>query len=234
MSTARYAIYFVPRPETELHRFGASVLGHDCYTGDEVKPLAGSEAFAWAEIVREPRVYGFHATLKAPFRLAEGFSEAGLEQAVFRVASALAPVDAGELVLREIGAFIALVPRAQSPALNHLAETCVQAFDRFRAPMTDADRARRLASKLNARQIEYLDRWGYPYVFDEFRFHMTLTGPLAPSDRAQALRFLGDEFARRPKAQSLTIDQVVVARQPEPAAHFHVLCQAALKAPDAH
>jgi putative phosphonate metabolism protein len=231
MSAPRYAIYFVPRAETELYRFGASALGYDCYTGGDVTPLAGTETFAWPEIVREPRIYGFHATLKAPFRLAEGFNETDLEQAVLGVASKLAPVTAGELVAREIGAFIALVPKTQSPAPNRLAETCVQAFDHFRAPMSEAERARRLASNLNARQIELLDRWGYPYVFDEFRFHMTLTGPLTPSDRAEALRFLCDEFSRRPKAQPLTIDQLVVARQPDANARFHVLYQGALKAP---
>lgn len=231
MSAPRYAIYFVPRAETALYRFGASVLGYDCYTGDDVPPLAGTEAFVWPEIVREPRVYGFHATLKAPFRLAEGFTEAGLEQAVFSAASDVAPVIAGQLVAREIGAFIALVPKKQCSALNRLAETCVQAFDHFRAPMSDAERARRLAAQLTAPQIVHIDRWGYPYVFEEFRFHMTLTGPLVLSERARAFAFLCEQFEQVPEARSLIIDQIVIARQSATNSPFEILRAAPLGQP---
>jgi putative phosphonate metabolism protein len=228
MSTPRYAIYVVPRAETALYRFGASTLGYDCYTGGDVALPAGSEAFAWPEVVREPRVYGFHATLKAPFRLAEGVSEADLVQAFLGHAADIAPVIAGDLVLREIGAFIALVPKTQRAALNRLGETCVQAFDRFRAPMTEAERARRVASNLSARQIEHLERWGYPYVFEEFRFHMTLTGPLALSERARAFVFLCEQFEQVPAARSLIIDQIVIARQAAANSPFMVLRAAAL------
>jgi putative phosphonate metabolism protein len=228
MSTSRYAIYVVPRAETALFRFGASVLGYDCYTSRDVAPIAGTEAFAWPEIVREPRVYGFHATLKAPFRLAEGVSEADLDQAVVSEAADIPPVLVGDLVLREIGAFIALVPKTQSSALDRLAATCVEAFDRFRAPMTDAERTRRLASNLSAPQIEHLDRWGYPYVFEEFRFHMTLTGPLALPERARAFAFLSDKFEQVPEARSLIIDQIVIARQTGTNSPFEVLRAARL------
>ena len=228
MSTPRYAIYVVPRADTALYRFGASVLGYDCYTGNDVGSLAGTEAFAWPEIVREPRVYGFHATLKAPFRLGEGISEADLVRAFVSQVGDIASVDVGDLILREIGAFIALVPKTPSPALNRLAETCVQAFDHFRAPMSEAERARRLASNLSTQQIEHLDRWGYPYVFEEFRFHMTLTGPLAPSDRARAFAFLDDKFEQVPDTRSLIIDQIVIARQAATNGPFQVLRAAAL------
>jgi putative phosphonate metabolism protein len=228
MNAPRYAIYFVPRAETELYRLGASVLGYDCYTGSDVAPVAGTEAFAWPEIVREARVYGFHATLKAPFRLAEGVSEADLEHAFLAQAAGTAPVLAGELVIREIGAFIALVPNVQCAPLNRLAETCVEAFDRFRAPMTEAERTRRLTAQLTAPQIAHVERWGYPYVFEEFRFHMTLTGPLALSERARAFAFLSDKFEQFPVARSLLIDQIVIARQDAANSPFKVLRAAAL------
>jgi hypothetical protein len=207
------------------------VLGYDCYTGADVAPPAGTEAFAWPELVREPRTYGFHATLKAPFRLADGFSEAEFEQAFMREVAGLAPVLVGDLVLREIGAFIALVPKTQSPALNRLAETCVQAFDHFRAPMTDAERTRRLASNLGATQIEHLDRWGYPYVFEEFRFHMTLTGPLALPERARAFAFLCEKFEHLPESRNLIIDQIVMARQTAANSPFEILRAAPLGQP---
>jgi putative phosphonate metabolism protein len=224
----RYAIYVVPRAETALYRFGASVLGYDCYSGRDVAPIAGTEAFAWPEIVREPRVYGFHATLKAPFRLAEGVSEADLDQAFVSKVAEIAPVLTGDLVLHEIGAFVALVPKTQCAAVDRLAATCVEVFDRFRAPMTDAERTRRLASNLSARQIEHLDRWGYPYVFEEFRFHMTLTGPLALPERVGAFAFLSDKFEQVPEARSLIIDQIVIARQTATNSPFEVLRAAPL------
>jgi putative phosphonate metabolism protein len=227
----RYAIYVVPRADTALYRFGASVLGYDCYSGRDVAPIASTESFVWPEIVREPRLYGFHATLKAPFRLAEGVSEADLGQAFGNQIAGITPVLVGDLVLHEIGAFIALAPKAKCPALDRLAATCVQAFDRFRAPMTDAERARRLASNLSARQIEHLDRWGYPYVFEEFRFHMTLTGPLALSERARAFAFLCEKFEQSPAARSLIVDQIVIARQAAANSPFKVLRAGALGSP---
>ena len=133
--------------------------------------------------MREPRVYGFHATLKAPFYLANGASEAGLKDAVREFAANQAAVTVGKLAVRELGTFVALVPDARNPHVDRLAQACVQEFDRFRAPMREPERGRRLAADLTAGQIENLERWGYPYVAEDFRFHMTLTGSLAPPER---------------------------------------------------
>ncbi|HMJ45461.1 MAG TPA: phosphonate metabolism protein, partial [Pseudolabrys sp.] len=83
----RYAIYFVPGTDSELYRFGASVLGYDCYTGRDIALIDGADASSWSEFVREPRIYGFHATLKAPFYLAKGSNEADLERAVLDFAA---------------------------------------------------------------------------------------------------------------------------------------------------
>lgn len=223
----RYAIYFVPGAETALHRFGSSVLGYDCHTGHEVPLLDGAEA-GWPERVREPRVYGFHATLKAPFRLADGLEEADLASALDAFAAGRLAVPLGELAVREIGSFIALVPKAACPLLEQLAQACVREFDSFRAPMSEPERKRRLAAHLSARQIAHLDRWGYPYVFEDFRFHMTLTGSLAAAERQRALQFLCDKFEQLPEARSLTIDRLVVARQMHGGAPFQVIRQASL------
>lgn len=228
MSTPRYAIYFVPGAETALYRFGAAVLGTDCYTGGEVALIDGVDAGSWREFVREPRIYGFHATLKAPFRLAEGASEAGLEEALLAFAADQPAVLLGELAVREIGAFIALVPKTQRPPLDRLAQACVRDLDHFRAPMGGEERARRLTSSLTPRQIEHLDRWGYPYVFEDFRFHMTLTGALAPPERQRALQFLCAKFEQMPGARAETLDRLVIARQMHGTAPFQVLRQAPL------
>jgi len=211
-SEPRYAIYFVPTPQTALYQFGASVLGYDVYTGRDV-PGIGTGDSAWPVKVGEPRIYGFHATLKAPFRLAAGANEIALKAELDALARTLSAIDAGPLEVRALGRFIALVPSTPCAAVDQLAATCVRQFDRFRAPMNEQERARRLASPLNERQKINLDRWGYPYVFDDFRFHMTLTGALPEDGRAQVKQWLTAEFACQPAARRLVLDQIVIARQ---------------------
>jgi hypothetical protein len=224
----RYAIYFVPGHDTELYRFGASVLGYDCYTGHDQALIGGLDPLPWAKFARAPRVYGFHATLKAPFYLANGSSEAGLNDAVREFAANHAAVMVGKLVVHELDTFIALVPDTRSPHVDRLAQACVQEFDSFRAPMSEPERGRRLAADLTAGQIENLERWGYPYVAEDFGFHMTLTGSLAPSERRQALRFLCDRFEQVRGANPVTVDQIVVARQADAVAPFRVIQDATL------
>jgi len=222
----RYAIYFVPDPETELYRFGASVLGYDAYTGSDV-PLIRNAAPDWPDKIREPRAYGFHATLKPPFRLLEGRIASDLEAALDTFAKSQSRIDLGPVEVRSIGSFIALVPVAPRAALLQLAGACVQHFDRFRAPMSEPERARRLAAPLTKSQMINLGRWGYPYVFDDFQFHMTLTGPLADDDRAQTLQWLTAEFASRRAVQRLVLDRLVIALQTGPA--FRVVHVALLR-----
>lgn len=224
----RYAIYFIPRPDTALYRFGASVLGRDCYTNRDVDPIGGVDALTWTEWVREPRVYGFHATLKAPFHLSSAADEAVLVRAVRDFAADMPAVLVGALAVRELGSFIALVPETRHALLSRLAQACVREFDRFRAPLIAHDRDRRRAAGLSARQEQNLVRWGYPYVNEDFRFHMTLTGPLATADRARALQFLCEKFERLAGHNSLIVDQIVLARQKDKATPFEVICNGVL------
>jgi hypothetical protein len=224
----RYAIYFVPGAETELYRFGASVLGYDCYTGQANTLIDGADASSWTGFVRDPRVYGFHATLKPPFYLAKGLTEADIEAAVLDFASNHPAVLVGEVAVRELGSFIALVPKNPRPLLDQLAQTCVRDFDRFRSAMSEQERVRRLAPSLSDRQIENLYRWGYPYVFEDFRFHMTLTGSLSLPKRSKALQLLCEKFEQMPGATSLTVDQIVVARQVDKSSPFKVVQSAPL------
>jgi putative phosphonate metabolism protein len=212
MSAPRYAIYFVPDAASALYRFGAAVLGYDCYSGRDIELAEGFDVETWPALVREPRVYGFHATLKAPFRLADGTSDSELQNALVEFADKQAAFPVGDFVVRELGAFIALVPEAACPPLDRFADDCVSEFDRFRAPLSAEERTRRLAAKLTTRQKKNLERWGYPYVFDDFRFHMTLTGPLPDRARKPAFRLLSKKFEQA-AVISLSLDRVVIARQ---------------------
>src|SRR6266853_380313 len=194
----RYAVYFVPAADTSLYRFGAAAIGYDCFTGTDMPALDALpvDAGTWRELTKEPRLYGFHATLKAPFHLAADQSEAGLIGDFEEFARAVDTVPTIEPAIRLLLRFVAIVPASADAELGRLAAACVTHFDRFRAPLTEAGRNRRLAAHLTAQQIENIERWGYPYVLDEFRFHMTLTGVLAADRQPLMLSFLRDVFAR--------------------------------------
>lgn len=173
--TPRYAIYYAPSPDSALHRFGSTLLGYDAVSGDELR-FPDGVAPDWREVTEDPRKYGFHATLKAPTALADGRSEAELLDACAAFAGRARRIPLIEPVVDAISGFIAVIPAKLSDELQQLAADCVTEFDAFRAPLTQEDRARRRPERLTERQRDYLDRWGYPYVMEEFRFHMTLTG----------------------------------------------------------
>ncbi len=225
---ARYAIYYVPAADSALYRFGAATLGYDAYRGNDVPYLDGVDAAVWPAQTREPRVYGFHATMKPPMRLKDGVTEHDLAAAFWAFAKEHVPVGVGKLVVRELGSFIALVPAEPCTPLNRLADSCVRAFDGLRAPMTEQELAKRLTPGLSDRHIEHLYRWGYPYVFEDFRFHMTLTGSLPVQKRTSAFKFLCNKFEQIPEAATLTVDRLVLSRQAAPAAPFVVLHEAVL------
>lgn len=211
---ARYAVYFTPARGSPLERFGASILGYDAHAGEAV-PRPGwpdIECRALDAVTAAPRLYGFHGTLKAPFRLAQGCSEGGLGEAVQALAASRPPVPVGRLQPVLLGRFVALVPAAPSAGLGRLAAECVTALDTFRAPLTPVEQERRHSAGLTPQQTMLLDRWGYPYVLEEFRFHMTLTGPLPPEARESWLRRLSCAFEPIADAE-VSIDALTLLRQ---------------------
>jgi putative phosphonate metabolism protein len=230
MDEPRYAIYFVPPADSALYRFGSTFLGYDCYSGSDLgwPEDAGLDAQEWAALTREPRRYGFHATLKAPFRLRSGIGEGDLTSELSRFAALPRIPAVIEPVIRSLGGFIAVVPAVPSVALDRLAGDCVTAFDRFRRPLASAERFRRLDVGLSPRQIANLDQWGYPYVFDEFRFHLTLTGPLDLGRRAQIAALLQARFEQGDARSHAPIVCLALVRQDAPSSQFHVICQAEL------
>ncbi|MEM6304791.1 MAG: DUF1045 domain-containing protein [Pseudomonadota bacterium] len=178
MSYARFAIYYVP-PDGSLAEFGAKWLGWDVVTGREVPQFDLPDLH---DITMTPRKYGFHGTLKPPFRLKEGQTLEALEAAVSDLAGTLSPADCDRLKLTQLGRFLALTPFGPLDGLQRIAEACVRDLDAFRAPAGEAELARRRKAGLSPRQETLLAQWGYPYVFEEFRFHLTLSGRL-PAER---------------------------------------------------
>jgi hypothetical protein len=213
MSAARYAIFYAPAPDSDLWRFGSSVIGYDAATGHDVAQFipAGFDADAWNALTEAPRHYGFHATLKAPFRLAAGETETTLTTALTRFAASCVPFDA-VLGVASIDAFAALTPGVPSAELVALERDIVETFDRFRAPLNEIEMAKRLAAPLTPRQRAHLARLGYPYVLEEFRFHMTLTGPIPETLQPTVLAALQAEFAKQAQPRS-RIDRIALFRE---------------------
>jgi putative phosphonate metabolism protein len=195
--SVRYAIYAVPPAEQPLWRLASTWLGRDPESGAEDLPdlprwLAPAR---WREITADARHYGLHGTLKPPMVLAGGRKQEGLDAALSLFASEQAPLPPLLLQVATLGGFLALVPRDPAPALMKLADLAVERFDRFRMPATAAEVAKRRRVPLSTRQEEYLARWGYPYVFDEYRFHMTLTNRLPDAERIRISSHLTDLLA---------------------------------------
>jgi putative phosphonate metabolism protein len=230
----RYAVYYVPAADSDLYRFGSAILEYDCYTGKDLPPPdhMGIDPACWRKLTDEPRRYGFHATLKAPFRLAPSRTEAEMANALSDFASLAQPIARITPDVRILGGFMAIVPREPSPALTALADRCTMAFDGFRAPMSAGERDRRIASGLSESQIRNLDRWGYPYLFDDFRFHMTLTGKVPVELRDDVLAVLRLSFDRMCGDGPIAVDQLGLVKQDNAQGRFRVLSTVTLKGAD--
>jgi putative phosphonate metabolism protein len=223
-SYPRYAIHYVPEPGSGFDRFGTELLGYDATTGEDLAFPDGILQMApdWRELTRDPRKYGFHATLKAPLSLAPGKTEAELLAACEAFAGTPRPIPVIRPVVGSISGFIAVVPAGPSAELEGLAADCVRQFDSFRAPLTSEDRARRNPSMLTARQRSHLDRWGYPYVMEDFRFHMTLTSRLATERHEPVLTMLKDRFSAL-GLKTLSIERIALFRQDQADSRFRVV-----------
>lgn len=227
----RYAVYFVPRPDSLLWRLGCAWHGRDPASGARFAPAlpAGLAPERYEAIIASARRYGFHATLKPPFALKPGTTAEALVAALEDHAARAAPFVAPALEVTRLGGFLALTLCGASPAMDRLCANCVRDFDRFRAPPTQEELAARRTAPLTPRQDELLARWGYPYVMDEFRFHMTLTASLDGEELAIVERHLLSVF-RPVLAAPLYVERIALFCQQSPGADFALLRSFALGA----
>ena len=189
MPEARYAIYYAPPEGSELERICSAVLGRCARTGTALKQPAiqGIEPARLSELTASPRHYGLHATLKPPFFLAGPHDETELLQSVSAIASKLRAFDLPGLELARIGSFLALTLTGPCPELEDLARICVTVLDPFRRPPQPEERERRRAKGLTPNQERLLGLWGYPYVLEEMRFHLTLTGSIQDTEERERI-----------------------------------------------
>ena len=230
-SSARYAIYYAPPADDPLWALGSEWLGRDAYTGENLTQ-PDDPNFAIGDMDRltsSPSHYGFHATMKAPFELKAGETEANLLDRLEAFSKSQSAFDVG-LAVKPLGQFLALQLTSNVEAMRALHEACVKSFDRFRAPLTQSDLERRRKADLSPEQDARLLEWGYPYIFDEFRWHMTLSNRIvSDSTRSKMLNLLTEYFSPV-IAKSHRVDGIAVYRQVDRCAPFNIIERAVFPA----
>ena len=219
--TTRYGLYLAPHAHAALWHFGSGVLGYDAQTGQAVEQIVprGVDPDAFRALTQQPRRYGFHATLKAPFHLAPGRHREDLVAALERFCEDRAAFALPRLEVRALGAdaqgaaFVALVEPEPTPELQALERETVLAFEPLRAPLAPEEIARRSPERLSPRQRDYLMRYGYPLVLEEFRFHMTLTGRVPAAQRDAIVAGLAEAYAAAVPEPGLLVDQIAIVEQ---------------------
>lgn len=189
----RFAVYYAPRPGA-FASAAADWLGRDAETG-----AIASSRQPLPDLTTTPRRYGFHGTIRAPFRPAPGLGRAEISACIRALAQSQPKVTCAGLHLANLDGFLALLPTVSKPgqhqALHDLAAAVLRATNPLRAPLSEADRARRRPESLTPHQRNLLETWGYPHVLDQFRFHLTLTDRLPPDRAEQALAAAMAHFA---------------------------------------
>lgn len=231
--TARYAIYFSPEVHSPWWTFGAGWIGRDEKNDIALlRPTCeGLVAAEYERITAEPRRYGFHATLKAPFRLASGLDEAELLKRTHVLAQTLTPLPLGPQRVHRLDDFIALVPEVAPPGLESLAQSCVLSLDDLRAPLSEAEMKKRRSHLLDGRGRELLEHYGYPHVLERFRFHMTLTGPVNDTQAHTVSQAISSEVAMLNAQSPLVLDRLCVFMEPSAGAPFRRIADMLLGKP---
>jgi putative phosphonate metabolism protein len=214
----RVAIYFTPAKDDPLTLGAAEWLGRDAFDDRIVRdpdPMMDV-------LVSEPARYGFHATLKAPFRLADGRTLHDLDRELAAFGQRMQAFSLGRLTITRLHSFFALTIQATLPLLLEAEEAIRMAFEPFRAPLTEQEVARRNPQSLSERQQANLSRWGYPHVGQDFRFHMTLTNAIVDEDEAaQVEKRLRSQFS--PVLETpVVVDALALFVEPRPGAPFRV------------
>ncbi|MGE8689810.1 MAG: DUF1045 domain-containing protein [Achromobacter sp.] len=215
----RYALYLAPTGPWLEH--GSRWLGRCAETGQMLAPLPGQAEYP-REWTQAPRHYGLHATLKPPFRLRPGARPQDVDAAARRLAAGGRPFTLA-LECEPLRGFLAWriadADTAGRARIQALADAAVRDLDPLRAPPTPEETARRQPQSLTPEQQAMLARWGYPYVFDTYTFHITLTGKLDAEALARARAGIA-AFADPLRGRAMEVPGVSVYVQAAPGADF--------------
>lgn len=220
--SARYAVFFAPERHSPWHQFGAQWLGRDEHDSSLLLQPALAEICPaeFSQITEEPRRYGFHATLAAPFRLARGVDEFALVAQLQALAREQKSVLLSPLRIASLGNVLALIPKHSPDSLNLLAAVCVVQLSDLRAPLNNEELTRRRAAHLDVRETELLAQYGYPHVMERFRLHFTLTGPATPRAVQSIIEVLTPQLAQLHLDAPLWLDRLCLFIEPSPGEPF--------------
>lgn len=213
---ARVAVFYSPETDDPLFAAAATWLGRDPVSG---APVQQPDVPGIAEVTADPRLYGFHATLKPPMRLAPGVRWDAVLDASGELASSVAPFDLPPLAVADLHGFLAVRETEASTPLQALADLCVAGLDDFRAAPAPGELERRRRAGLSEAQDALLRRWGYPYVFGAWFFHMTLTRRLDPAEHA-LYRPAAERHLARAIAEPRRVTAICLFIQPAPGRPF--------------
>jgi predicted GNAT superfamily acetyltransferase len=113
--------------------------------------------------------------------------------------------------------FLALLAEP-SPPLDALAAACVTELDFPRHPESEAEQAKRAIGRTES-QRRNLERWGYPYVLEDWRFHMTLSN----SGAATALLEPAREHFEKALAVPRHFETLAIYIEPAPGENFRLV-----------
>jgi len=204
--SARVAIYYAPTTDDPLHAAASAWLGRDAETN---APVPQPDLPGIAEWTAEPRRYGFHATLKPPMRLRAGATWDDVLARTSGVAARFAPFALPPMRVADTFGFLALRETQPSTPLQRLCDACIEHLDDLRAPPDETELARRRHARLTPEQDAMLTRWGYPYVFGTWFFHMTLTRRLNADEHAAIRPAADSHFAAALARPRLVADLAV-------------------------
>ncbi len=212
----RVAVYFAPGSESLWWQAGSQWLGRCAATGAQFQPpvVAGVSADALRDSTAEPRRYGFHATLKPPFRLLPGLGLDDVRQALERLGRDIAAFSLPPLRVATLGGFLALRPEGDNRHAEALAARCETALQPLAAPLTDDELARRRRQPLTPEQDDLLQRWGYPWVLQQYRFHLSLTGGLNACSATQRAALVSAAEALFHPLPDCRVDSIAIFVEP--------------------
>jgi len=213
---ARVAVYYAPASDDPLAVAGAAWLGRDAEWNIPLAqpPLPDIEA-----LTEQPRRYGFHATLKPPMRLALGRTWFAFAAAARQLAAAIKPFDLPPLHVADLHGFLALRETETCAPMQALCDRCVAELDDFRDPSDESELRHRRQVPLSTAQDAMLQRWGYPYVFKTWFFHMTLTRRLSDSEKTQ-IKPQAEAFFATASAAPRQVRDICLFTQVAPGADF--------------
>jgi hypothetical protein len=226
----RVAIYAAPDPQSDWWLRGSEWLGRCAAQRSERKQPAIDDLSAdqLTQLTAEPRRYGWHATLKAPFRLAPGEDMASLREGLAKIARDHQAFVLDRLEVARLDGFLALRPRHAPTALDALANDCVRRLQPLAAALDETELARRRRKPLTPEEDALMLAWGYPWVLHRFKFHFSLTGPihgLAEEKVTQLQHAAAERFETLPP---LIVDRLSLFVEPCPGADFECVEQLAL------